>query len=98
MPTPIHPEWPLFDSTAASVEGWDIFPGYKERPFLLERRSRLGVFASDDLAHAHVWKRAQAGSALHQRALDFLRRRSPVEHAEIRRHGLGLDALHSRDK
>ena len=98
---PIHPEWTEFDSTMASVEGWDLFPsigGSKLKPFWLERRSQLGVFASDEEAWLHVWKRAQAGAALHQRALAFLQKHSPAEYAEIRRHGLGLNVQHNRFK
>lgn len=96
---PIHPDWDAFTSLSASVDGWDIFPGFGEskvRPFMLERRTELGTFASDEAAWRHVWAKAEAGSDLHVRALAFLKRHSPVEHAEIRKHGMGLVAPTNR--
>jgi hypothetical protein len=82
----IHPEWSEFDSINASIEGWDIFPSFNpHRPFWLERRTTFGTFTSDEQAWCHVWKRAHEGSALHQRALDFLKKHNPGELAEVRR-------------
>ena len=93
----IHPEWSEFDSIGASIEGWDIFPSFNQhRRFWLERRTTFGAFTSDEQAWRHVWIRAQAGSALHQRALDFLKKHSPGELAEVRRVGLGINVTHSR--
>lgn len=95
----IHPDWADFDSLSASVDGWDLFPGFsgdKRKPFLLQARSQLGVFASDEAAWSYVWRKAEAGSALHMRALAFLKKHSPIEHADMRRHGLGLNANHTR--
>jgi hypothetical protein len=96
---PVHHDWPEMDALYASVEGWDVFPGIaanKQRPFTLERRYDIGAFASDQLAWRHVWKRAEAGSALHTRALAFLKKHSPIEHEEIRKHCLGLEVKHDR--
>jgi hypothetical protein len=95
----IHPEWSELDSIGASIEGWDLFPSFNQhRPFWIERRTldSLGVFASNEQAWCHVWKQAQSGSALHQRALDFLKKHSPNELAEVRRFGLGLNVQHNR--
>lgn len=99
MTAPIHPDWTEHDATAASVEGWDLFPGHagnKQRPFLLERRHLLGVFGTDQLAWCHVWTKAEAGSQLHARALALLKKHSPIEYAEIRKHCLGLETKHNR--
>jgi len=94
---PIHPEWSEFDSIGASIEGWDVFPSFNpHRPFWIERRQVFSVFASDKQAWCHVWKQAHAGSALHQRALDFLKKHRPSELAEVRRFGLGVNITHSR--
>ena len=93
----IHPEWSGFDSIGASIEGWDIFPSFNQhRLFWLERRTTFGAFTSDEQAACHVWKRAHEGSALHQRALDFLKKHSPGELAEVRRVGLGINTTHNR--
>jgi hypothetical protein len=88
----IHSEWSEFDSVSASVDGWDLFPSFNpHRRFWLERRTTFGDFTSDEQAWRHVWKRAHEGSALHQRALDFLKKHSPGELAEVRRFGLSID-------
>jgi hypothetical protein len=100
----VHPDWDELSSLGASVEGWDIFPGFgdKGRPFLIEARMALHVFASDEAAWRHVWGKAHAGSALHLKALDLMKRFSPVEYAEIRKFGLGLnvsaDRFHSKQE
>lgn len=98
MTAPIHPDWDGFSSLSASVEGWDLFPGFgnPRKPYQMERRAKLDVFASDEAAWRHVWEKAEAGSALHVRALAFLKKHSPIEHADIRRHGLGLDVKANR--
>lgn len=96
---PIHPDWTEMDALHASVEGWDLFPGFsgdKRKPFMLEARAQLGVFASDEAAWRYVWTKAEAGSVLHARALAFLKKHSPIEHADIRKHGLGLNVNHNR--
>src|SRR5947209_15166723 len=97
MSEQIHPEWSEFDSIGASIEGWDIFPSFNpHRRFWLERRTSFGIFATDEQAGRHVWKRAQEGSALHQRALDFLKKHSPGEWGEIRRLALGINVTNNR--
>lgn len=95
---PIHPDWDEMSALSASVEGWDLFPGFggARKPYQMERRAELDVFASDEAAWRHVWKKSEAGSALHARALAFLKKHSPVEHADIRRHSLGLDVKANR--
>lgn len=93
MIAPVHPDWCEMEALGASVEGWDLFPAFsahKDRRIWLERRFELHVFASDEEAWRHVWGKAQGGSALHQKALDLLKRASPAEYAEIRKVGLGL--------
>lgn len=105
MTAPVHPDWDEFSSLSASVDGWDLFPGYgdnKQRPIILERRFEMETFASDESVWRHVWEKAEAGSAVPMKALALLKRHSPIEHAEIRRVGMGLvvkqDRFHPKEE
>lgn len=81
---------PTTDSDLAQAEGWDIFEASGsianvngDREFQLQRIDETQVFPGDEEAWHHVYTQAHAGSALHRRALIFLRERSPAEFEAI---------------
>ena len=87
-------EWTDDDAAAAEAEGWAIFRCYGSGngPWQLQRFDdpddhanvpAANPFGADTDVWVHVRDRAAAGSALHQRALDFLARNNPDEHSAI---------------
>ncbi|MBN9548496.1 MAG: hypothetical protein J0H31_06330 [Alphaproteobacteria bacterium] len=86
-------EWLADEIEAAQAEGWDIFEAEGsisnengDRPFQLQALDDSDIFTGhnrDVDAWRHVYTKAQAGSPLHQQALDFLREHSPAEYEAI---------------
>lgn len=76
---------PEFDNTKADGEGWGVFDcdGSDNGPWQIQRDDEAEVFEDDDEAWLHVLRRAKAGSAYHQAALDFVKEHNPIEAANI---------------
>ena len=70
-----------WDNTVCADEGWCISDsdGSENGPWQLQRVDEMSAFTSDDAAWVFVLNLAKAGSALHQRALDFLKANNPKE-------------------
>lgn len=87
QPEPGIIRWRSEDSAAASRQGWDIFyVGGSSRQFELERVDEAARFATDAIAWRFVWDGAvEHEDPLAQRALAFLRQRSPHEYVAIAR-------------
>jgi hypothetical protein len=81
------PGWTWNDGETAMGEGWGICEATPTHggPFLLMKDdSVVSVFDEDKQAWAHVWVKADREStALHCRALEFIRWNSPDEYARI---------------
>lgn len=79
------PGWTGADVNAAAIEGWEIYDcsGAGAGPFHLRRRADLEGFSSDVEVWRHVVDRANEGSALHMRALEFVSINSPAEYDAI---------------
>lgn len=88
----IFDEWLGEDNFAADREGWNIFEssGSVGGSPQIQRYDERAVFAGDSDAWLFVWTRAKAGSAMHQRALDFIRRHNEPEYARIEKHCTNL--------
>lgn len=84
-PAQTAPTWSPSDSLRAAIEGWDILgnPGASNGPYLLHKRADCDRFRDDTAAWRHVSARAAAGSDLHARALEFLKRRNLQEYKRI---------------
>jgi hypothetical protein len=84
-------EWTNEDSRAAYDEGWDIFDseGSQNGPWQIQKfddpDSGPQVFTEDTDAWVQVRTRASEGSALHIKALAFLRQYNPQEADAIER-------------
>ena len=81
--TPIPPTPAEFDVTIAYQEGWTLSRRSESPPYAIETLddpasvgSKAKGFSSDDEAWAHVRRLAEAGSAYHRSALEYLRVRS----------------------
>ena len=85
LPRVSAPTWSPSDSLRASIEGWDILdnPGASNGPYLLQKRSDCDRFENDPAAWRHVCTRAAAGSDLHTRALEFLKRKNLQEYKRV---------------
>jgi hypothetical protein len=70
-----------WDNTVCADEGWCISDsdGSENGPWQLQRVDEMSAFTSDDAAWVFVFNMAKEGSALHQRALDFLKANNPKE-------------------
>lgn len=101
-------DWTVSDSTAAEAEGWDIFDsaGSNGGPWQLQRfdtpdewsgAPKPYPFETDADVWEHVAGRAAQGSALHARALVFLRAHNPLEYDAIWGH-LAAVAGESQDE
>lgn len=79
------PEWTFEDSVAAHVEGWDIFEcwGSLNGPWQIQKFDDEDRYAEDNEVWSLVRQRAAAGSALHQKALDFLQVHNPREYEAV---------------
>jgi|JI10StandDraft_1071094.scaffolds.fasta_scaffold519749_3 hypothetical protein len=82
--------WSHEDAANAQAEGWDIFEAsgsmaneHGDRPFQLQSIDEMDALADDMAAWLLVRARAQAGDGRHQRALEFLKTRSPAEYSDI---------------
>lgn len=78
--------WSDKDNHFAAGEGWSIFRcdgGSDHGSYQLQKDDEIGAFEDDGEAWRHVVNQATAGSRVHQRALNFLRRESPVEYQRI---------------
>lgn len=69
-----------FDNEQARAEGWGMWSrdGDITEP-VIERLDDAEIFAGDFEAWVHVIARADAGSAYHKAALDFIRQRNSNE-------------------
>jgi hypothetical protein len=74
-----------FDNAQAGKEGWGIFDceGSANGPWQLQKEDIQDVFATDCDAWQHVVACADAGSAYHLAALEFLLQHNPQEHSAI---------------
>lgn len=65
---------PAFDPlTAGRGEGWGLFTiDADDKLRMIQKDDEAGLFESDDQALAHVRAKAEAGSALHQAALEWV--------------------------
>jgi hypothetical protein len=90
-------EWTKNDQSAAQREGWDIFDSAGsecgpwqicrlDEPMLWELAPDPYPFEEDTDVWVHVWRRADEGSALHLKALDFIKKNNPMEYAAIWDH------------
>ena len=79
-------EWTNEDSTLASAEGWDVFDseGSANGPWQIQKRDETSTFNQDTDAWRYVWQRAERGSLLHQRALEYIKEHNPPEYDAIR--------------
>lgn len=76
--------WTPADSKAAMRDGWDIWE--KRGASLeseIEREDAKGRFDDSDAATRHVLARAAEGSALHVKAVEYIRITSPREFDRI---------------
>jgi hypothetical protein len=81
-------DWTERDDNAALQEGWVIswalgVSGENGEEYRLERVDAMAVFVDDAAAWAHVVKKAESGSELHQRALAFIEHHNPTEYSHI---------------
>lgn len=75
------------EDAAAEKEGWNIFcTDDLDKPYRLEKIDELALLDSDGEAWNLVVNKAIAGSALHTKALTFLKSFSVNEYADIIRH------------
>jgi len=86
-------EWPPAYGQLATEEGWGIFEAEGSvlnkngnRPYQLQKVDEARKFEDDSEAWDHVYHTARAGSALHRKALDFLREHSHPEFEVIIYH------------
>lgn len=77
-----------FDNTQAANEGWCISEcfGSKNGPWQLQKDDCQDKFAKDSEAWQHVVTQADAGSAYHKAALEFLLQHSRQEYDVIFRN------------
>lgn len=81
--------WTGRDAIEASAEGWDVFDsgGSENGPFQICMRDDMDSgFLTDEEVWQHVVDEAREGSALHRRALDFVREHNPAEYETIIGH------------
>lgn len=73
--------WAAADVAKSLREGWSIFES-SEYGFRIERLDEAEKFDGDGPAWLHVLAKAAKGSALHRRALAFIKKQNPAEYAE----------------
>lgn len=93
------PEWTAQDQETAMAQGWAIFAvsgrdperenrlvngkPYGRRPYELQALDEAEVFVDDEAAWAFVRARWAEGDPLACKAADWLKARSPAEHAAV---------------